>query len=146
MNRRNFSLALATTFIAIVVLARKRLRQIGSRCLYSIMALSPKRAGLIERQKRMDAAREDLRAIVRAEIGNIQKQRRFATLDELILNGDLGPDMVGRYGYVYNIRLENKSTISASAYPAPGEQLPAIVIDTIGPALAPVLAKLQEKQ
>jgi hypothetical protein len=35
MNRRNFNLALTVTVIAFVVLARKRLRQIGSQCFYS---------------------------------------------------------------------------------------------------------------
>ena len=94
----------------------------------------------------MNAASDDLRAIVHAEIGYIRKQGRFATLDELISNRDLGPDMAGRHGYVYNIRLDGKSIISASAYSAPGEQLPAVVIDTFGPALAPVLARLQEMQ
>ena len=144
MNRRNFSLALTATVIAAVVLARKRLRRIGSQCFYSIMALSPQRARLYERQKRMNAASEDLRAIVHAEIGYIRKQGRFATLDELISNRDLGPEMAGRRGYVYSIRLDGTSGISASAYPAPGEHLPAIVNDTFGPALAPVLARLQK--
>jgi|SRR5580700_3305153 hypothetical protein len=144
MNRRNFSLALTATVIAVVGLARKRLRRIGSQFFYSIMALSPKRARLNERQKRMNAASEDLRAIVHAEIGYIRKQGRFATLDELISNRDLGPEMAGRHGYVYSIRLDSKSVISASAYPAPGEQLDAIVNDSFGPALAPVLARLQK--
>jgi hypothetical protein len=60
MNRRNFSLALTATVFAGVVLARKRLRQVGSDFFYSIMALRERRARLSERQKRMDAAREDL--------------------------------------------------------------------------------------
>jgi hypothetical protein len=146
MNRRNFILALIATVIAVVVLARERLRQIGSQCFYSIVALSPKRVRLIVSQKRMNAATEDLRTIVNAEIGYIRKQGRFASLDELISSRDLGPEMVGRHGYVYNIRLDGKSVISASAYPAPGEQLDAIVIDSTGPGLAPVLARLPKEQ
>ena len=146
MNRRNFILGLIATVIAVVVLARERLRQIASRCFYSIVALSPKRVRLIVRQKRMNAATEDLRAIVNAEIGYIRKHGRFATLDELISNRDLGPEMAGRHGYAYSIRLDGKSIISASAYSAPGEQLPAVVIDTTGPGLAPVLAKLPKEQ
>ena len=146
MNRRNFILALISTVIAVVVLARERLRHIASQCFYSIVALNPKRVRLIVRQKRMNAATEDLRAIVNAEIAYIRKQGRFATLDELISNRDLGPEMAGRRGYVYNIRLQGKSIISASAYSIPGEQLPAIVIDSTGPGLAPVLARLQKEQ
>src|SRR5712671_544763 len=145
MNRRNFNLALTVTVIAFVVLARKRLRQIGSQCFYSIMVLNPKSARLIERQKRMDAASEDLRSIVHAEIGYIRKQGRFATLDELISNRVLGPEMAGRHGYVYNIYLQEKG-LNATAYAAPGEQLPAIVNSTSGPGLAPVLARLQKEQ
>ena len=94
----------------------------------------------------MNAATEDLGAIVNAEIGYIQKQGRFATLDKLISNRDLGPEMAGRRGYVYKIRLQGKSIISASAYSIPGEQLPAIVIDSTGPGLAPVFARLQKEQ
>jgi hypothetical protein len=146
MNRRNFILGLIATVIAVVVLARERLRQIASQCFYSIVALSPKRVRLIVRQTRMNAATEDLRAIVNAEIGYIRKQGRFATLDELISNRDLGREMAGRHGYVYNIRLEGKSVISASAYPVPGEQLGPIYIDSTGPGLAPVLAKLPKEQ
>jgi hypothetical protein len=52
--------------------------------------------------------------------------------------------MAGRHGYVYSIRLEGNS-ITASAYPAPGEQLPALVNDSFGPGLAPVLARLQKE-
>jgi hypothetical protein len=146
MDRRNFILGLIATVIAVLVLARERLQQVASRCFSSIVALSPKRVRLIARQKRMNAATEDLRAIVNAEIGYIRKQGRFATLDELISNRDLGPEMAGRRGYVYNIRLEGKSIISTSAYPVPGEQLGAIVIDSAGPGLAPVLANLPKEQ
>jgi hypothetical protein len=145
MNRRNFSLALTATVFAVVVLARRRLRQIGSDFFYSIMALREKKARLSERRKRMDAARKDLSAIVQAEIGHIQQWGKFATLDELVSNRDLGPEMAGRHGYVYSIDLERKEII-ATAYPAPGEQLPVIVNDTSGPALAPVLARLQKEQ
>jgi len=145
MNRRNFSLALTATLFAVVVLARRRLQQIGSQFFYSIMALRRTRARLNETQKRMDAAKEDLGAIVRAELGYIQKRGKFATLDELVSSRDLGPEMAGRHGYVYSIHLEGKGII-ASAYPAPGEQLPAVVNDFFGPGLAPVLARLQREQ
>jgi hypothetical protein len=94
----------------------------------------------------MDAAHEDLTAIFQAELRYIKKRGKFATLDELISSRDLGPEMAGRHGYVYSIRLEGKSIISTSAYPAPGEQLPAIVNDISGPGLAPVLAGLQKDQ
>ena len=73
----------------------------------------------------MDAANEDLRAIVQAELGHIEKQGKFATLHELVSSGELGPEMAGRHGYVYGILLEG-NCITASAYPAPGEQLPAL--------------------
>jgi hypothetical protein len=53
--------------------------------------------------------------------------------------------MVGRHGYVYSIDLEGEG-VTASAYPAPGEQLPALVSDIFGPGLAPVLARLQKEQ
>jgi hypothetical protein len=145
MNRRNFSLALTATVFTVVVLARRRLRQIGSQFFYSIMALRQTRARLNKRQQRMDAAEEDLRAIVQVEIGHIRKWGKFATLDELVSNRDLGPEMAGRHGYVYSIDWERKEII-ASAYPAPGEQLPVIVNDTSGPALTPVLARLQKEQ
>jgi hypothetical protein len=146
MNRRNFIMALLATVLAVVVLARERLRQIGSQCFYSIVALSPKKVRLIVRQLRMNAATDDLRTIVTAEVGYIQKQGRFATLEELISNRDVGPGMAGRHGYVYGIRLQGKNIISASAYSVPGEQLPAIVIDSAGPGLAPVFARLQKEQ
>jgi len=145
MNRRNFSLTLTATVLAVVVLARKRLRQIGSQFFYSVMTLRQRRARLNERQKRMDAASEDLRAIVQAEIGHIRKWGKFATLDELVSNRDLGPEMAGRHGYVYSIYLEGKG-FNATAYAAPGKQLPAIVNSTFGPGLAPVLARLQIEQ
>jgi hypothetical protein len=145
MNRRNFSLTLTATVFAVLVLARRRLRQIGSDFYNSIIALRERRARLSERQKRMDAAREDLRAIVQAEIGHIRQWGKFATLDELVSNRDLGPEIAGRHGYVYSIDLERKEII-ATAYPAPGEQLPVIVNNTSGPALAPVLARLQKEQ
>jgi hypothetical protein len=68
---------------------------------------------------------------------------KFATLDELVSNGDLGPEMAGRHGYVYSIRLEG-NVINTSAYPRPGEQLPALYNSTAGPGLAKVLARLQK--
>ena len=146
MNRRNFVVGLIVAVVAVVVPTRERFREIASRCFYSIVALSPKKLRLIVRQKRMNAASEDPGAIVNAEIGYIRKRGQFATLDELISNRDLGPAMAGRNGYVYNVRLEGKRVISASAYPLPGEQLGAIYIDSAGPGLAPVLAKLAKEQ
>jgi len=90
----------------------------------------------------MDAAQEDLRVIVRAELSHIKNTGKFATLDELVASGDLGPEMVGRHGYVYSIRLEGNA-ISTSAYPAPGQQLPALHQLASGPGLTAVLARLQ---
>src|ERR1700680_4590454 len=113
MNRRNFSLALTAAVIAAVVLAGGRLRQIGSRFSYSLMELRQSRAILNETQKRMDAAQKDLAAIVQAEVGYIQKRGKFATLNELVSSRDLGPEMSGRYGYVYSIHLE-RNGISAT--------------------------------
>jgi hypothetical protein len=43
-----------------------------------------------------------------------------------------GPEIAGRHGYVYSIHKEGKG-ITASADPAPGEQLPALVNDICGP-------------
>jgi hypothetical protein len=145
MNRRNFGSALTAAVFAAVALARKRVRQIGSRFFYSLMALRRTKARLNETQKRIEAAKEDLTAIVQAELAYIQKWSKFATLDEQVSSRALGPEMAGRHGYVYTIHLEG-SGISASAYPAPGEQLPALVNDIVGPGLAPVLAKLQKER
>lgn len=125
VKRRNFSLGLAALVVAAVALAQKPLRLVGSRFLNSLVAWRQTRARLNETQKRMDAANEDLRAIVQAELGHIDKRGKFATLRELVSSGELGPEMVGRHGYVYGILLEG-NRITASAYPAPGEQLPAL--------------------
>ena len=92
----------------------------------------------------MDAAQQDLRVIFRAELSHIEKTGKFATLDELVSNGDLGPELAGRQGYVYSIRLEG-NVISTTAYPRPGQQLPALSNQTAGPGLAPVLARLQRR-
>lgn len=143
MKRRNLSLALTALLVAAVALAQKGLRGVGSRVFHSLMAWYETRARLSETQKQMDAAKKDLQAIVQAELSHIEKRSKFATLDELVSSGDLGPEMVGRYGYVYSIRLEGNG-ISTSAYPRPGEQLPALYNDTAGPGLAKVLARLQE--
>jgi hypothetical protein len=131
MKRRNFGLALTATVLAAVALAQSGLRQIVYRFFYSVTAWLQTRAKLNETQKRIDGAREDLGAIVRAELGYIQKRGKFSTLDELVSSHELGPEMAGRHGYVYSIRLEGNS-ITASAYPAPGEQLPALVNDSFG--------------
>lgn len=143
MKRRNLSLALTALLVAAVALAQKGLRGVGSRVFHSFMAWYETRARLNETQKQMDAAKKDLQAIVQAELTHIEKTGKFATLDELVSSGDLGPEMVGRHGYVYSIRLEGNG-ISTSAYPRPGEQLPALYNDTVGPGLAKVLARLQK--
>ncbi len=144
MTRRNFSLALTATVFAAVALAQRQFRQIGSRFFYSLMALRRTRARLNETQNRIDAAKEAIGAIVHAELGYIQKRGKFATLDDLVSSHDLGPEMAGRHGYIYSIHLEGNG-ITASAYPAPGEQLPALVNDIIGPGLTPVLARIQKE-
>lgn len=143
MKRRNFALALTAQIVAIVALLQKGLLQVGSRFFRSLMAWYQTRAKLIERRKRMDAAKDDLSEIVRAELSHIEKTGKFTTLEELVSSRDLGPEMAGRHGYVYSIRLEGNG-ISTSAYPRPGEQLPALYSDTVGPGLAKVLARLQK--
>jgi len=145
MKRRNFSLGLTATVLAAVALAQRGSMQIASRFFHSLMVWHQTRARLNETQKRIDAAKKDLGAIVHAELGFIEKRGKFARLDELVSSRDLGPEMAGRHGYVYSIRLEGNG-ISASAYPAPGEQLPALVSDIFGPGLAPVLARLQKER
>jgi hypothetical protein len=144
MKRRNFSLALTAMVLAAVALAQRGSRQIASRLFHSLIAWRQTRARLNETQKRIDAAKEDLGAIVQAEVDYIDKRGKFATLDELVSSRDLGPEMAGRHGYIYSIRLEGNS-ITTSAYPAPGEQLPALVNNIFGPGLAPVLARLQKE-
>ena len=84
----------------------------------------------IQRQKRIDAARTDLQVITQAELRHIQNQRKFADIEELISSGELGPEMTRRNGYAYSVRLEGNS-ISASAVPAPGENLPPLVLNLI---------------
>ena len=84
----------------------------------------------IERQKRIDAARTDLQVITQAELRHIENQRKFASIEELISIGELGPEMTRRNGYAYSVRLEGNS-ISASAAPAPGENLPPLVLKLI---------------
>jgi hypothetical protein len=93
----------------------------------------------------MDAADEDLRTIVQAELGHIEKRGEFATLHELVSSGELGPEMAGRHGYVYGILLEGNG-ITASAYPAPGEQLPALYNQSSGRRIVPLLGRLQQKR
>jgi hypothetical protein len=145
MRRRNFILALSVLVIAAVVPAQKELWQAGSRSFHFVAAWCQRRAKLNERQKRMDAASKDLMAIAQAELAHIQKWGKFAKLEELVSNSDLGPEMTGRHGYVYSIGLKGNA-ITTSAYPAPGEQLPAVVNTISGPGLAPVLARLQKEQ
>ena len=88
-------------------------------------------------------ARRDLRVVTQAELSHIENQRQFADIDELISSGELGPEMTGRNGYTYSVRLEEKG-INASAVPAPGENLPALYNDVTGPAIAPILGKLKK--
>jgi hypothetical protein len=144
MRRRNFILALSVLAIAAVIPARNELWQAGSRSFHFVTAWCQRRAKLNERQKRIDAASKDLTTIEQAELAHIQKWGKFAKLEELVSDRDLGPEMTGRHGYVYSIRLDG-SAITASAYPAPGEQLPAVVNTVSGPGLAPVLARLQKE-
>ena len=84
----------------------------------------------IQRQKRIDAARTDLQVITQAELRHIENQRKFADIEELISSGELGPEMTRRNGYAYSVRLEGNSII-ASAVPAPGENLPPLVLNLI---------------
>ena len=106
MKRRNFILALTALVVVAVATAQKELWQVGSRFFHRLLAWCQTRAKLNETQKRMDAANQDLKAIVKAELGHIEKRGKFATLDELISSRDLGPEMAGGHGYVYSIRLE----------------------------------------
>lgn len=87
---------------------------------------------------RIDAARTDLQVITQAELRHIENQRKFVNIEELISSGELGPEMTGRNGYAYSVRLEGNG-ISASAAPAPGENLPPLVSETSGPAIAHLL-------
>ena len=80
----------------------------------------------IGRQTRIDAARTDLQVITQAELRHLENQRKFADIEELISSGELGPKMTGLNGYVYSVRLEGNN-ITASAAPAPGENLPPLV-------------------
>ena len=93
----------------------------------------------IERQKRIDVARRDLQVITQAELRHIENQRKFANIEELISSGELGPEMTGRNGYAYSVRLEGNGIISAIAAPAPGVNLPPLVSDTSTPAIAHLL-------
>ena len=131
MNRGNFSLA----FLAILVPVTIALLVGAFRHVQAQSANS-------ERQKRIDAARRDLQVITRTELGHIENQRKFAGIGELISSGELGPEMTGGNGYAYSVRLE-RNGISASAAPAPGKNLPALVSDTYGPAIAIMLGKLK---
>lgn len=144
MKRRNFILALTALVVVGVATAEKELRQVGSRFFHPLLAWRQRRAKLNETQKRMDVANEDLKAIVQAELGHIEKRGKFATLDELVSSRDLGPEMAGGHGYVYSIRLEGNG-ITATAYPVTGEQLPSLVNTIFGPGLASVLARLQKE-
>lgn len=96
------------------------------------------------RQTRIDAARTDLQVITQAELRHLENQRKFADIKELISSGELGPEMTGRNGYAYSVRLERNS-ISASAAPAPGENLPPLVSDTSGPAIAHLLDIIKKR-
>ena len=123
-------------FLAILVLVTIALLVRGA--FRHVEAKSPNS----ERQKRIDAARTDLEVITRTELGHIENQRKFAGIEELISSGELGPEMAGRNGYAYSVRLEVKS-VSARAAPAPGENLPALLSGTSGSAITLILAKLK---
>jgi len=97
-----------------------------------------------ERQKRIDAAERDLKTAVQAEQSHIRDRREFATMNELVSSGDIGQEMLGRHRYVYSTCLDG-TAIAASARSLPDEQLPALYNNLSGPALAPLLARLQEK-
>ena len=135
MNRRNFSLG----FLVILVLVTTALLVRGA-FRHGAQAKSAN----TERQKRIDAARRDLQVITQAELRRIENRRKFAGIGELISNAELGPEMTGRNGYAYSVRLEGNG-ISTSAAPASGENLPALVSDTSGPAIAPILGKLRNE-
>jgi hypothetical protein len=131
MNRRTFGSILvgAAVSAAVVVLSKLPL-------LRSALALS--RTGRI-----LSPPERDLRTIVNVEVDFIKKQKKFASLDELVSRGDLGRHMLGRFGYVYSIRLSGTS-INASAFPSPSEMLPAVHVTFFGPALDPILASIRE--
>jgi hypothetical protein len=138
MKRRTFASVLMGAAISAAVLVLCRLP-----LLRSALALGQENRILNKEQIQMEAARRDLRTIVNVEIGFIKKQKKFASLDELVSKGDLGPAMLGRFGYVYSICL-NGRTISASALPAASKQLPAVHVAFFGPGLDPVLESLQQ--
>src|SRR5215472_11321837 len=134
MNRRNFSLGFLAILISVTTALLVRLASFR----HGVQATSAN----TERQKRIDAAGRDLQVITQAELRHIENQRKFAGVEELISSGELGPEMTGRNGYTYSVRLEGNG-ISASAAPGPGEHLPALFSDATGPAVAPILAKLK---
>jgi len=145
MKRRSFGVLLTGMVVSAGVLMHSGLRQISSRFLCSFLSWNQTGTFLSERQKRIDAAERDLETIVQAELGHIRNRGKFATLNELVAGGDIGQEMLGRHGYVYSIRLEGTS-IAASAHPLPGEELPALYNNFFGPALVPLLARLQENR
>ena len=126
-------------FLAILILATIALLVRGA-FRYGVQAKSTN----IERQKRIDAARRDLQVITQAELRHIENQRKFADIEELISSGELGPEMTGHNGYAYSVRLEGNG-ISASAAPASRENLPPLVSDTSGPAIARLLGMLKNE-
>ena len=144
MRRRNVIFALTVLVVAAVVPAHKDLWQVGSRSLHFLVALCQRKPNLSERQKRMDSANKDLMTIAQAELSHIQKRAEFAKLEELISSRELVPDMAGRDGYVYSIRLEGNAILT-SAYPVFGQQLPAVLNSISGPRVTSILAKLQKE-
>ena len=131
MNRRTFVVGFLAILVMTALLVRITFR-------HGVQAKSAN----TERQKRIDAARRDLQVITQAELSHIENQRQIAGVEELISSGELGPEMTGRNGYTYSVRLEGNG-ISASAAPAPGENLPALFSDATGPAVARTIAKLK---
>src|ERR1700694_3628792 len=123
MKRRTFRSILVgvATSAAMVALCRFPLPR-------SVVTLGQTNSILTGEQMRIEAAKRDLRSILNVEVGFIKKQKKFASLNEMVSCGALGQAMLGCFGYVYSICLSGKS-ISASAYPLPSEQLPAVHID-----------------
>lgn len=72
------------------------------------------------------------------------KTGKFAMLDDLVSSRDLGPEMVGRHGYVYSIALEG-GVIATKCLSDSRTATPALRNRASGPALAPVLARLQKE-
>jgi hypothetical protein len=91
----------------------------------------------------MEAAKRDLRTIVSVEVGFIKMRKKFASLNELVSNGDRGQVML-RTIWLRLQYLSERKSVSARAYPLATERLPKVHVHFFGPGLDPVLADLQE--